>query len=424
MTHPEPEPFWWTTVARDARAAVEPRERTDVAIIGAGYTGVSAARELARRGAAVDVFDAHAPGWGASTRNGGMMLVGMSQRPSALFARFGSELGRRLFEYSREANRHVEETLTGNAIACDYVRAGYLEAAYRPEHMAELAHHAEFVEREFGMRCELVDGARLGGEIDSPLYHGGLVENDSAALNPARFFRGLATLAEQAGARLHADAPILAVERDGGGFSLRAGARRLRAREVLVATNGYTPHFLRHFRHRILAFPTWVILTEALDPALASRLIPRNRSVVDTKHLFYYFRRTSDERILFGGGTPRAARTAAQAREYLGRALAEVFPALKSARIEHAWRGNVAITADLVPHAGRTPDGIHYALGYCGSGVAMAAYTGAIMGQLMAGAELQSPAVFQLPFPQFRPHVQNRWYRTMRRAYFWLRDRI
>lgn len=420
----EPLSYWSATAVPFEPPPTELRASTDVAIIGGGYTGVSAARVLAQRGTSVDVLEARSLGWGASTRNGGMMIVGLKYGAETLVRRYGEELGRQLFEVSVEANRYVEELIQGEHLDCDYGRVGHMTLAAKARDYDSLARESECCERRFGHRTRVVSRADIAQHSGSTRYHGALVDDRSAGLHPAKYFHGLARLAAKAGARLHPNTPVEGVSRVNGGFRLRTPQGELRAREVLVATNGYTPEILPEFRRRIIPFGSYIVVTERLDPAVAERLIPRNRMMIDTKHILYYWRRTPDDRLLFGGRVSFTPATVEQSRQFLSRAIAEVYPELAGVRIEYTWSGNVGFTFDLMPHLGRHENQMHYAMGFCGHGVAMGSYLGAQIGEIMANDAAPRQPFALIPFPSRFYYLGDPWFLGLAGWWYRLLDRI
>jgi glycine/D-amino acid oxidase-like deaminating enzyme len=417
----EAQSYWSATAQAFEPPPSELPAKTDVVVVGGGYTGVSAARVLAERGASVALLESQKLGWGASSRNGGMMIVGLKHGPELLVKMHGAEMGRRLFETSLEANRHVDELINREQIDCEYGRVGHLTAAFKAKDYDSLEQEAEFLDRRFGHQTTLVPRAAMAEELGSPLYHGGIIDNSSAGLHPAKYFAGLAKLTARAGAGLHPNTPVTAVRRDGSGFVVRTGRGEIRAREILIATNGYTGSAFPEFQRRVIPMGSYIVTTERLDPAVAQRIIPKNRMIIDTKHVLYYFRRTADDRLLFGGRASFAPTTVERSREILRGAIAKVYPELANVRIDYAWKGNVAFTFDLLPHLGRHENGMHYAIGFCGHGVAMGSYLGAKIGAMIASDEAPAPPFASLPFPSrffyrgtpwFLPIVGS-WYRLL-----------
>ena len=402
-----------------ARGPVEPPERTDVAIIGGGYTGLSAARVLAQSGADVTVLERHTIGWGASSRNGGFVLPGYKPDVEVLARRLGIAEARRLFALSVEAVEAFEAVIASEAIECDYARCGTVVLAARPGHLAGLERSRRFLRQELGHETTLLSPSELTAEIGSSRYHGGLLDPMAGAVQPASLVQGLARAAERAGARLAEGVEVRGVKRLGGEWVVTGSAGTLRARDVLVATNGYTGSAVPALRRRLVPVGSYLIATAPLEPALADRLIPRRRVLSDTKNLLYYFRLSPDRRMVFGGRAAFTPTPVARSAAILSRGMVEVFPDLAGTPVKYAWGGQVAFTLDQMPHAGRL-DGAHYALGYGGHGVAMATWLGARMGDALAGrATLPRLTAPFRPVPLYRG---TPWFLPFVGGYYRVRD--
>jgi glycine/D-amino acid oxidase-like deaminating enzyme len=390
-----------------------------VAIIGGGYTGLAAARALARRGADVTVLEQHTIGWGASSRNGGFVLPGFKPEVEALARALGVTEARRLFELSLQAICALEAVIAEEAIDCDYVRCGTVVLAARQGHVAGLEASRRFLRDELAHETVVLGPAELRSEIGSSRYHGGLLDPFAGSVQPALLLRGLAAAAERAGARLVEGAGVTRVTRAGGGLTLATGRGTVVARDVLVATNGYTGPVVPALQRRVVPVGSYIIATAPLAPDLASRLIPRRRVLSDTKNLLFYFRLSPDGRLVFGGRAAFTPTAVARSAAILRRGMVEVFPELGRVPVEYAWDGRVAFTVDQMPHAG-VLDGIHYALGYGGHGVALATWLGARMGEALAGAG----TVPRLTSP-FRPvplYGGTPWFLPLVGGYYRVRD--
>ncbi len=404
-------PYWWTDAPPSAQVLRELPERADVAVIGGGYTGLSAARSLARGGASVVVLEKETLGFGASSRNGGQVLTGLKQGAGALLRRFGRERARRLFSVSLAAIDFVEALVVQEAIDCGFARSGHLDAAFKPSHFERFRREQELLGREFDHAVRLVPRAEQRGELGSDLYHGLLLDEKSASLHPARYVAGLAAAAERAGASLHPRSPALSVEPTPGGFRVATARGRLAARDVLMATNGYTDAAAPALRRRVVPVGSYIVATRPLTREQAMAALPRRRVVFDSKHFLYYFRLSADDRLLFGGRaqfTPSNERSTRSSAEILCRGLATVFPELAGVPLEYAWSGNVCFTPDLLPRAGRL-DGVHYALGYAGHGVAMATWLGDVMADVLLGRPDRNP-FRDLPFRPIPFYTGRPWF--------------
>jgi glycine/D-amino acid oxidase-like deaminating enzyme len=402
---PPQEQNYWLTTTEFPKTEVRPLpEHVDVAVIGAGFTGLSAARTLAKRGANVAVLEAETTGWGASSRNGGMVLTGMKLGVNKLISMYGRELTRRMYAASLATIDCVEQIVREEAIECDFSRCGHLEVACKQKHFNDYARQAEVIAREFDHQLRVVQKKELGTEIGSSIYYGGMVDEVSAGVNPARYVAGLGCAASKAGAGIFERTLVKKVERasrgGGQGWALTTSRGTLWARDVFVGTSGYTGSATPALKKRIIPIGSFIITTEILPEELAHELSPRNRMIYDSKNFLYYYRLTPDRRMLFGGRAaffPENDQTIRRSAEILRRGMIEVYPQLRDAKIEYVWGGTLDFAFDIMPHAGQL-DGVYYALGYAGHGVAMATYQGQKMAELIAGEKPENPFV-GIPFP-------------------------
>jgi glycine/D-amino acid oxidase-like deaminating enzyme len=380
-----------------------------------------AATRLASRGRSVAVLETHELGSGASSRNGGMVHPGFKLGPSELLKRYGHR-GRQLYQASLDAFALVEETIATNRIDCDYGRSGHLYLAYKPGHVERLEAEARLLTEEFGVGARFLDRDALPGEIGSPRYHGALLYERSGGLHPAKYFAGLLRLARDHGAHLLDLTQATAIERRGqGGFVVVTPRGRIVTRDVLLATNGYSDRLLPPLRRRVIPIGSYIIATEPLSPDRAQAAIPNRRMLFDSKNFLYYWRLSSDNRMLFGGRASFAPTTIPSARDWLYAAMIRVHPQLAGIIVEHAWGGNVGFTFDRLPHIGRI-DGITYALGYCGTGVAMSTYFGQLAADWIAGGEL--PDCWQRPFPGLPFYREKPWFLPAVGWYYAALDRV
>ncbi len=398
-------------------------DSADVVVIGGGYTGINAARELARRGVSVTLLEAERLGWGASTRNGGIVHAGYKWSAGELVKRYGEETGRALYRETLDSYDLVKRLIADEASDCDFREVGHLEMAYAPAHAPELE-HARTDLAAVGVDSTVVPRERLHEEIGTDAYFGALAVEGSALVHPGRYFAGLAAAAARAGADLHEGVRARAVRRQADGrFVVETSRGAILARDVFVGTNGYTDGVVPSLRRRIIPIGSYIIASEPLPEDLVRQLSPKGRAFYDTKNFLYYWHISADRRMVFGGRASFMPTSIDHTAAILWRGLLEVHPPLADVRIEYAWGGNVGFTFDRMPHVGRTRDGIAYAMGCCGTGVAMMTNLGTKAGAWLAGGE--APALARLGFPLVpAPYEGRPWFMPFAGEWFRLQDRL
>jgi glycine/D-amino acid oxidase-like deaminating enzyme len=417
-------PYWWEAAPLSELGQVALPERVDVAIVGSGYTGLSAALTLARAGRQVAVFEAETPGIGASTRNGGIASGSIRLSHDALVRRLGLEGAVAVHREGKAARRDLVEFLEREKIACDFSLSGRFTGARTAKDYEGLAREAELLRRHGDIETEVVPRAEQHREIGSDFYHGGVVRPDIGGLHPGRFHQGLLERALEAGVTVLAWTPVTGIEREAEGFTVTTARGTVNAGETIVATNGYSGPSTGWLQRRMIPIQSQIIATEALDRQVMDRLMPRARMIGDTCRLHHYFRPSPDgTRILFGG---RAGATKADPRAsgaQLHRDLLRVFPDLDGVAISHSWSGYTGFTFDLLPHLA-VHDGVHYPTGFCGSGVVWAPYLGRKAALRILGAK-DAETVFDRGRLQTRPLYGGRpWFLPAIYAYYGLRDRL
>lgn len=420
------ESYWLDSTPPFKGAAQGPVEgKVDVAVVGAGFTGLSTALELGKRGASVAVLEAGRVAGEGSGRNGGHVNNGVAHDYPGLVRRFGEQTARAMYRDFDAAVDSVERVVREEAIDCDFVRAGKLKLAAKPEHFAGLAGTFETL-RDVDGQMELIDRAGLRREIDSASFHGGLLQKKSAQMHMGKFARGLADAATRRGARIYESAGVTRLERlSGRAHRVTTPRGTLEASRVLIATGSSRPGPLGWFRRRIVPIGSFIVATAPLDAAVAARLMPGRRNYVTSRIIGNYFRLARDNRLIFGGRA-RFAMSNPRSDEKSGRILREAlegfFPELSGVRIEYCWGGLVDVTADRLPRAGEH-EGLLYSMGYSGHGVQLSVHMGPVLADAIDGRPNASPWL-GLDWRAIPGNFGDPWYLPFVGAYFRVQDML
>jgi len=402
-------PLWMQNADMPAPFSRPLPSRVDVLVIGAGYTGLSAARETAKAGRSTLVVDAGEVGAGCSSRNGGQVAYSIKPSFNALKAKFGAELAFGICRDGLDAVAYLR-SLAKQQIDCDWREDGCFFGAHTAKHFVQMARDAENQPRGLEQRISVVPKAEQHAEIASDFYHGGCVYHDDASVDPTRLLLALLHRAADAGAAVVDRCPVGAIKPIRDGFEALTPRGVVHARQVLLATNGYSGPLSPWHRRRVIPIGSYQIATEPLGTDRVRTLIPQGRNIVDSRRVVVYFRPSADgERIIFGGRAALAERDPLACVPRLRQMMARILPQLKSVPVTHAWAGWVAYTFDTLPHLGQH-DGIYHCMGYCGQGVPLAPYFGKRIGQQMLGLAEGRTALDGLPFPT-RPYYHgNPWF--------------
>jgi len=415
-------PYWWNGLPAEEAPAPLPKS-IDVAVIGSGFTGLSAALTLLRRGRSVAVLEAGRTGYGASTRNGGQVGSGNQKfRVKTLIALRGEKKAVALLKEGVAMLDYIERFIAEEKISCHFRRSGRFRGAMRPEHYEAMARDMEDLRAVARVDSFMVPRAEQAREIATDMFHGGSVLPHDASLHPGLYHAGLSQRVKEAGGIIVDHCPATGIAPEPDGFSIGTPKGRLQARNVIVATNGYTGHLESYLSQRMVTVESALLATAPLDQERITALMPGARMYGNTARVFSYFRAAPDEpRIVWGGRTGRLHGTKrASAYAHLARDLLKVFPSLTDVPVTHGWSGKIGYTFDELPHLGKTPAGIHFAMGYCGTGVSRSTYFGHKIALQLIGDPAGQTAFDDIVFPShaFQPLAQvavpvvETWYRV------------
>ncbi|QCP51337.1 FAD-binding oxidoreductase [Trinickia violacea] len=419
------ESYWLDTAPPFRKGQVGPVEGSaEVVVIGGGFTGLSAALELAKRGVPVTVLEAGRIVGEASGRNGGHCNTGLAHDYAALAERIGAERAKAFYRAHESAVKTVESIVAGEQIDCDFFHGGKIKLAAKPQHFDKLAKTYESLRANVDPNVELVPPEHIRNEVGSDRFYGGLVQRNGAQMHMGKFGVGLAEAAARHGARIFEHAPVTGLKRiSGETYEVTSERGTIRAGRVLVATGASQIGPLQWFRRRIAPVGSFIVATAPLATEQLDVLLPKRRAYVTTRHIGNYFRTTADKRLLFGGRA-RFAMSNPRSDEKSGRilraALANYFPSLADVQIDYCWGGLVDMTADRLPRAGQH-EGLFYSMGYSGHGVQMSVHMGRVMADVMFGAASHNPWR-QLEWPAIPGHFGSPWFLPLVGAYYRLQD--
>jgi len=394
-------PLWLDDISAPPPLPDTPLKTVDVAIVGSGYTGLNAALETTRGGLSTLVLDSESIGWGCSTRNGGQISTSVKPSFQKLSARYDKKTAHGIRAEGETALGWIEDLIKHEAIDCDFLRSGRFHAAHTPRHFKDLIKETDQLRKDEGIESFQVSRKEQYKELGSDSYYGGVVFTRHASLHPAKYHRGLLQSALDAGAHITGNCAVLNIEeqKNKQGYLLTTLKGPVQAKQVIIATNGYTSNLTPWLQRRVIPIGSYIIATEPLPKALMDKLFPTNRIASDTCKVVYYYRPSPDrKRIVFGGRVSATETDPKISGPKLYKEMCRIFPELEKYKISHSWSGTVAFTFDETAHTG-THKGIHYAMGYCGSGVSMSSYLGMRLGQKVLGKAEGKTTFDNLPFP-------------------------
>jgi gamma-glutamylputrescine oxidase len=374
--------------------------RVDVAVVGAGVAGCSAALHFARQGYDVAVLEAHRVGFGASGRSGGQLIFGLAVGQKSLVAQVGRENARRLFAMSVEALDLTQSLIRDHGIECDY-RPNHVHVATKPRHLEELRDWERELHDEYDYRsAQLLDRAELAEHVRSERYLGGLIDSRSGHLHPLKYTQGLARAAEAAGARIFEQTTALGFA-EGGEVTVHTEHGTVRCRHLVLCANAYIGMLSPRLARRILGVGTYIIATRPMDEARARALLPSDAAIADLNWILDYFRLSADRRLLFGGRVSYSALQPPRLAESMHRRLARIFPQAADLEVEYAWGGYLDITMSRAPDFGRLAPNIFYLQGFSGHGMSLTALAGKLVAEAVSGTAERFDVFARLPHRDF-----------------------
>ena len=418
------QPYWWDNTPRPQQVDQILPGRTDVLVVGSGYTGLQCALQTAQAGRHTTVIDAGDLGWGCSTRNGGQISGEIKPDYEALRRRYGGAEARALIGEARIALEWLGDFVDQQRIDCDYQRCGRFVAAHSQRQFDKLVAQVRQQTPGLEQSLRIVEPQDQSTEIDSAYYYGGMVVDAHCALDPAKYHQGLLRLARASGAEIIGHCAALQIERVSEGFRVTTSRGMIETRELVIATNGYSGALEPWQQRRVIPIGSYMLATEPMSLERAAKLMPRSRVFSDTRKIVVYFRLAPDGRsLLFGGRVSVFESDPVKSLPALRQEMLRIFPQLEDVRISHTWMGFVAYTFDGLPYIGQN-DGVHYAMGYCGSGICLASYLGNRLGLQLLGREEGASAFDKARF-QTRPLYSGKpWFLAPSVRYYQLLDRF
>jgi glycine/D-amino acid oxidase-like deaminating enzyme len=419
-------PYWWEAWRPQEMAPPDLPKATDVAIVGGGYAGLNAALELHRNGIAATVLEANDLGFGASTRSGGAVSGGINLG-KGLGGRQGGDrdaLVSALLGDGAASFALLEDIIEREKIECFWRRSGRFIGCATTKHYDDLAAKVDFYNTGADAGASMVPRARQREEIASDYYQGGMLVERAGQLHPSLYYGGLLAACRRTDIVLSPRTPVARIAGERGAFRVETPRGDLSAKEIVIATNGYTGAVTPQLRRKLIPVASHIIATEELDPKLAASLIPKGRTISDTPRVLCYYRMSPDgKRMIFGGRARFTPVTPEKSAPVLYRFMTDRFPQLCGVKVTHAWTGNVAFTFDFLPHMGRE-DGMHYALGCNGSGVAMMTYLGYQTARKIVGGGNRVSAFEDVPLPARPGYTGTPWFLPLVGGWYRFRDRV
>lgn len=387
---------------RETYPAIEEDLSVDVAIVGAGFTGLSTALHLSEKGVRVVVLDACEPGWGASGRNGGQVNAGFKLEPGDIVRMLGPERGRRMVELGDRAPAYVGEIIRRYGISCGYAHKGTVRAVRKPSEL-DLLKRSAHDWASFGVPLKLLARDETAAEIGGGDYAGAILDGRGASVNPLAYSLGLAAAAVKLGARIHGDSRVLRIAKAGAGhWALTTGKGTVKATNVVLAMNGYVDGAWSGLSRQVVPVFTGIAATARLPDHIASQILPNRQVVYESSWRVLYYRVDGENRLLMGGPSPQRDTGQRNDYAYLVRATEHIFPGLRGVEWDYFWNGQVAVTKDHLPKLFEPAEGVIAAFGYNGRGIAMGTSMGRIVAERILGSREEDLDIPMKPADAYR----------------------
>lgn len=399
-------------------------ETTDVCVIGAGFTGLSAALHLAEAGYRVILLDAHRVGWGASGRNGGQLAADQRCDQETLEKQYGKAEAHALWELGLASNQLCKTLIQRHHISCD-LTPGIIHADHKPRYLKHSQAYVDKLQTEYGYEhIRYLAQPEIRQLIGSERFYGGSLDTNAAHLHPLNFALGLAQAAQQAGVTIYEHSPVLSYS-DEQQVCITLAEGNIKAAHVILACNGYLDQLNKKVAAKVMPINNYMIATEPLSEAMARQLLRDNHAVADSRFVVNYFRLSADRRLLFGGGENYSFKFPADIKRFVQRHMLDIYPQLKHTSIDYSWGGTLAITMSRMPYFAKLSEQVLSVSGYSGHGVAMATLAGKIMAEMIDGKLAHFDTMAKLKSYPFPGGSGFRWpLLVLAMSYYSLQDRL
>ncbi|WP_020007995.1 NAD(P)/FAD-dependent oxidoreductase [Salinicoccus albus] len=358
---------------------------SEVVVIGGGFSGLSTAYFLSKKGIKVTLLEQSSIGWGASGRNAGMLTTGYKNSIASLSKKHGKNNAKQLLDFSKDCIKLIDQIVKEENIDCSLNYNGGLKLAFKKQHFEDLKNEQEYMYDNFNYETKLIYPSDMNNEINSPIYkYGALLDSNSFSFHPLNYAIGLSNSIDKYGGIIYENSKVVSLTKNKDEYVVKTNEGQIISKNVVIATNGYsTSNVHKDLTKTMMSIDSHVITTEKLENNTLDQILPTNRVASDTKNFLYYFRKTTDNRLLFGGrvsfGNRKDSQNKLELYEELRKNMVKVFPNLRNADIDYKWAGTTAFPMDFMPHVGKTREGVYYLLGYCGHGAAMSTFFGKII---------------------------------------------